>query len=75
MRADPSPIHHCIDRLRGAEVFEPSTDRLLLELLNGRVDDEVRIGGDRTVTTNAFRRELRVCDRLLEEVSAVSLSL
>jgi hypothetical protein len=53
-------------------MYDPSTDRLL-ELLNGPVEDEVRTCDKAAVTTNAFRRELRVCDRLLEEVSGVGL--
>jgi len=50
-------------------MYDPSTDRLLLELMNGPVEDEVRTCDKASVTSNAFRRELRVCDRLLEEVS------
>lgn len=54
-------------------MYDPSTDRLLLELLNGPVEDEVRTCDKAAVTSNAFQRELRVCDRLLEEVSVVGL--
>jgi hypothetical protein len=49
-------------------MYDPSTDRLL-ELLNWPVEDEVRTCNKVAVTSNAFQRELRVCDRLLEEVS------